>query len=433
MNVAYRPDIHFNHRLGQDPLPAAAGPQMVYALLEVVAQGESALGTQVPLNICLVLDQSLSMRGEKMERVAEAARQVFRRMGPRDALSVVSFNDRATVVLPAQVSPLAQHVDKAIDSIVPRGGTELATGIKAGLDELQRGRNLAGRAISSLVLLTDGRTYGDELVCLELAERARAHEFLVTPFGVGDEWNEDLLETIAYRSGSRSELITDPAAIVGAFDRHIGELRMVCGRQVQLTLRTAPETRLAQVHRVAPLIGRVELLPGPNVSEQTYLLGHLMLGESQRLLLEVVLPPVGGGLVDLVHCSLVWQPPDTRQSRLRADYLVTAPVDPFAGPTGELDSEVRLGVEKVVAYKLQKRAWQDLEEGNLAQATSRLRMVATRLLAAGEPDLARAVQAEAERLEREGITSSIGTKQIKYGTRGLGRSQSAGPTGRMAT
>src|SRR5438270_8362478 len=105
MNAPARVQPLFRHRLGQDPLPAASGPQMVYTLLEieVVTDAESSAG--VPLNICLVLDQSLSMRGEKMDRVKEAAGHVLRQLAPRDALSVVSFNDRATVVVPAQVDP----------------------------------------------------------------------------------------------------------------------------------------------------------------------------------------------------------------------------------------------------------------------------------------------------------------------------------------
>ena len=93
-----------------------------------------------------------------------------------------------------------------------------------------------------------------------------------------------------------------------------------------------------------------------------------------------------------------------------------------AGGAGrELDPVVKTAVEKVMAYKLQARAWQDVQDGNLAQATARLRMVATRLLAAGEAGLARTAQTEADHLEQHGRPSMGGVKQIKYGTRGLGR------------
>jgi Ca-activated chloride channel family protein len=165
------------------------------------------------------------------------------------------------------------------------------------------------------------------------------------------------------------------------------------------------------------------MLPGANAGEQRLALGNLMLGEVQGLLLEIVVPEAAGETVQVAACTLEWQPTDHRAALLRLGYPIRATVDAQARPALALDAAVKGAVEKVVAYKLQKRAWQDLEEGNLQQATTKLRMVATRLLDAGEADLARTVQAEAEHLEQHGFASAVGTKQIKYGTRGLGRTQ----------
>jgi uncharacterized protein YegL len=412
--------ITIQHRLGQDPLPAAGGPQMAYTLLDVLVG--AAGGLALPLNLCLVLDQSLSMHGEKIERVREAARYVVSQLGSRDSLSVVAFNDRANVVMSARLGPSKNETGTAVENIVPRGGTELAAGLKAGLDELRRGAALTGKAISSLLVLTDGRTYGDESRCLELAEQARRADVQITPLGVGEEWNEDLLEAIAYRCGSHSVYIDRAAAIVEAFRQHLDDLRGIIGRDGQLLIETAADTRLAGIHRVAPLIGRVEVLPSPNVSEQRFALGNLRSGETQRLLLELVVPAAADGLLELAGCGVEWQAVDSHSTG-RVDHPIRAAVDRHARPTMLLDGEVKSAVERVMAYKLQKRAWQDIQEGNVAQATNKLRMVATRLLEVGEEDLARTVQAEIEHLEQHGAASDIGTKQIKYGTRGLGRTQ----------
>ena len=74
MTATESPEARLVHRHGRDPLPAG-GPQMAYTVLELSAagDGESAVA---PLNICLLLDQSRSMQGEKMTRVREAARQI---------------------------------------------------------------------------------------------------------------------------------------------------------------------------------------------------------------------------------------------------------------------------------------------------------------------------------------------------------------------
>ena len=270
-------------------------------------------------------------------------------------------------------------------------------------------------------MVTDGRTYGDEPLCLELAEQARGLDILITPLGVGLDWNEDLLETIAWRCGSRSEFIDRPAAMGPAFRRHVADLRDACGRSARLTVETGPEARLAEVHRVAPLLGRNEPLPAEGPDRQCFGLGALKTGETQALLLEVVAPPATHGALNLARCVVDWEPMRGAGPRHSAEHRISVAVDGQAAPVAELDPVVKTAVEKVMAYKLQARAWQDVQDGNLTQATARLRMVATRLLAAGEAGLARTVQAEADHLEQHGRPSRRASNRIKYGTRGLGR------------
>jgi Ca-activated chloride channel homolog len=412
------PALRLTHRHGRDPLPAG-GPQMVYTVLELSVTGDDA--PAAPLNICLLLDQSRSMQGEKMTRVREAARQIAGELRPGDALAVVAFNDRATVVAPAHLDPRAAAIAAAVESIMPRGGTELAAGLRAGLDELRRGREMTGPGVSSLLVVTDGQTYGDEPLCLELAEQARERGILITPLGVGVDWNEDLLETIARRCGSRSEYIDRPAALGPAFRKHVAELHDACGRSARLTIDPGPDARLAGIHRVAPLLGPVEPLPDEGSGRQRFDLGALKAGETQALLLEVVAPPATQGALDLARCLVDWEPLRATTPPRSLEYGIRVAVDLRAAPIEDLDPVVKSAVEKVMAYKLQERAWRDVRNGDLAQATAKLRMVATRLLAAGEGGLARTAQIEADHLEQHGRPSTGGVKQIKYGTRGLGR------------
>jgi Ca-activated chloride channel family protein len=60
-----------------------------------------------------------------------------------------------------------------------------------------------------------------------------------------------------------------------------------------------------------------------------------------------------------------------------------------------------------------------LEKGNIAAATQRLEMMATRLLSLGEAELSRAAMVEATRLLRTGMLSEEGKKKIHFGTRAL--------------
>ena len=308
---------------------------------------------------------------------------------------------------------------------MPRGGTELARGIRMGMDQL-RLRPQQRNAVSAMLLLTDGATYGDEVTCKELAEQARRQQIQITPLGVGEEWNEDLLEVVAYQSGSHSEYINQPSAIVTAFQNHVEALQATYARNAQLVIQTPDGVRLAQIHRTRPLIGRVDVLPAVGSDGQAFSLGSLHAGEEQEFLLEFVVQPPAPGSVTLGRVQLVYDPAST-SGQVRFPYEITIQAEATPGPVPPLDATVKTAVEKVVAYKLQQKAWQALNEGNLAVATQQLRMVATRLIDAGEDDLAQTVQAEVAHLERTGHASPAGTKQIKYGTRGLGRTQAMRP------
>ncbi len=414
-----------SHRFGLPTIPPSSAAAMVYMLLCVRVSKQANAGQYVPLNLCLVLDQSLSMRGEKMERVKDAARYVINKLGPQDTLSVVSFNDRANLVVAAQ--PVRNHgeLQDLVDNIVPRGATELATGIRMGMDQL-RLRPQQRNAVSAMLLLTDGDTYGDSARCMELAEQARRQQIQITPLGVGEEWNEDLMEALAYRSGTHSEYINQPSAIITAFQNNVEALQATYARNAQLVIQTPDGVRLSQLHRTRPLIGRVEVLPAVGYDGQAFSLGSLHAGEEQEFLMEFVVQPAPPGPVTLARVQFIYDQASTA-GQVHLPYEVVIEAESSTGPVPSLDATVKTAVEKVVAFKLQQKAWQELTEGNLVSATHKLRMVATRLIEAGEDELAQTVQAEVAHLERTGHASPAGTKQIKYGTRGLGRTQAMRP------
>ena len=74
-------------------------------------------------------------------------------------------------------------------------------------------------------------------------------------------------------------------------------------------------------------------------------------------------------------------------------------------------------VEKVSAFKLQTRALQDLQSGDVTGATQKLQSAVTRLLSQGEVELAQTMQQEIANLQQNGQLSSEGQKTMKFGTR----------------
>src|SRR6185436_12111974 len=207
------PGIRLQRTLSRTVLGESSEPQLLYVLLEAAAEGMATQLPKLPLNLCLVIDRSSSMRGERLSQVKEAAGKIIDQLSQDDYFSLVVFNDRADVVVPAQRVADKSDLKRAVGTVEAAGGTEMANGL--GLAEIQK--PMLARGISRLLLLTDGRTYGDESRCVEIARRAQNRGIGLTALGIGTEWNEDLLETMTARENSRAQYIASAQEITTVF------------------------------------------------------------------------------------------------------------------------------------------------------------------------------------------------------------------------
>jgi Ca-activated chloride channel family protein len=71
-------------------------------------------------------------------------------------------------------------------------------------------------------------------------------------------------------------------------------------------------------------------------------------------------------------------------------------------------------VEKVTAFKLQTRALEVLDSGDVEGATGKLQSAVTHLLSQGDVDLANTVQQEIENLQKARAMSPEGRKTIRF-------------------
>lgn len=395
--------------------PSLSEQQLAYLLLLIRTSANTNQVNRTPLNICLILDQSSSMKGEKLFQVKSAARQVVDQLTIADFFTLITFNDRPTTVVSCQKVSSRESIKGLIDNIEGRGGTELATGLQAGIQEMRRATSFT--SLNYVLLLTDGQTYGDADRCVQLGQDASRHSIVIYPMGVGTDWNEDLLETVAAKSGGSSEYIETADQIVRVFMQKINQLRSTLAHTSLLSFQPAPGVSVKKVHRVSPSIALLEPT-SVDAPSPIYNLGPLGRGSEYSVLVEMVLPPSPAGTRRIADAHLSFNSPDA--SRTRVNTQLSLGLN-FADSTKgvSLNPDVRHVIEQVTAFQLQARAWQEIADGDVANGTKRLAAVSTRLLSMGEVDLAAQVQLEVDNLESRGTTSSQGKKRIKYGTRGL--------------
>lgn len=384
--------------------------QMIYLLLKV-RPAIAAGGKRMPLNLCLLIDRSTSMQGSRLEHVKRAACQIIDELHDDDALAVVAFNDRPEVVLPSQLGVNRDRAKAKVSTIWASGGTEIMQGIQAGLMELEKRHS--EQVISHLILLTDGQTYGDEEDCIAEARKAGARRIGITAMGIGEDWNDALLDEIAAQSGGVSAYISSPGQVRALLRQRVQGLESVFAQGLTLGIRCAEGVKVESAFRTSPYLERLAFTDG------VISLGALQADEPLAIVLDVCVAQKPAGEYRLLQLELTGDIPalDRQGDNVRRDFrciFMSAELPPEPVPQAILSV-----LSKITLYRMQERAWHALERGDVNAATRQLEMVATRLFALGETQLARAAMLEAGYLAERGAPTAKGRKKLRYGTRSL--------------
>lgn len=408
-------EVELTTRLSKPSVPVIGQAQMVYVLLEIMPT-EAVAGLRMPLNFSLVLDRSGSMEGEKIGRLKEAVGWVIDQLGPGDNVSIVTFASQTTVVVPHRPvlgddlgDEERADLRHKVDQIKAGGGTRMAPAMIAGLKEVREAA--VPGCVNRMVLLTDGLTEVEQ-DCLKAADQAAADGIAILALGVGSDWNEDLLIEIGRRSGGQANYIAHAQDIMHHFEQAVQSMQAAVVHGAVLTLRLVAGVHPRRVWRVVPLIA--DLGYGPIEDRFVTLpLGELQREQGQVLLIELMIPDRAPGTYRIAQVEVAYDVPGLQvvQEKVRRDVLIDYTHDPALA--AQVDPRVMNIVETVQAFKLQTRALQEAELGNLDNATRQLRAAATILLSQGEPDLARTMKLEADKLEQEGKMTSEGRKTIK--------------------
>mgnify|MGYP001275850479 CR=1 FL=1 len=398
-----------NVQLSRSRLPVSNTPQILYLLIEVNPPRQNAKARR-PLNLCLVLDRSTSMQGQRLDFLKSAVELVVDKLAPEDMISVVAFSDRAEVVQPpihvAHKSAIVHHVR----NIRASGGTEIYQGLLAGVGQLRN--TPLSQYNNHLILLTDGHTYGDAQECINLSAQAAAQQIGISAFGLGNEWNDSFLDSLVTSSGGQSAFIEEPAQIVAHLQQRIQGLGMIHAQNLRLIKDFPAHVRLQYAFKLLPFAQPLEA----NGSEIK--LGNIEGKGALSFLLELALQPQqheGRISVPLdIAADIPGRNAKDQVFKNRAQILVTAnPLE--AAPPKDLVKAVRM----LNMYRMNEKVWEEIEAGNVGVAATRLQHLTTRLLEAGEIKLAQQAHAETERLASMGSLSAEGWKRLKYGTRAM--------------
>jgi Ca-activated chloride channel family protein len=190
------------------------------------------------LNLALVLDRSGSMaEGKKMPFAREAAAFVVAQLLPIDRVSVTVFDDQIETVVPNAPVEDKPGLVRRIKQLEPRGSTDLHGGWAEGGRQAES--QMAEGGINRVLLLSDGMANVGVTDPNTIATEARglaARGVGTTTLGVGDSYNEDLLEAMASAGDGHYYYIESPVQLVDIFQTELQGLMATLGQKVSLGL-----------------------------------------------------------------------------------------------------------------------------------------------------------------------------------------------------
>ncbi len=163
------------------------------------------------LAMVLVIDKSGSMGGEKIELAKEAAKSAIELLGPNDKVGVIAFE--GDVFWVSEIHPCNDKgfVLDRVSTIEAGGGTNMYPAMEEAFEAL----NKAVAKLKHVIILTDGISApGDfEGISQQMAQA----RMTVSTVGIGEGYDQQLLEEIARIGNGRSYFTDDPASVPQIF------------------------------------------------------------------------------------------------------------------------------------------------------------------------------------------------------------------------
>jgi Ca-activated chloride channel family protein len=275
-----------------DPQPVSAGPltvttdlvqdkvlvgsdgQVGVSLTLTAAPVESSDGAPPPqTDLVVVLDRSGSMQGQKINDARLAVLRLIDRLTARDRLALVTYANSVETV--ASLVPMddghRRQLKAAVQAVYSDGGTNLGGGLEQGMALLTQ--TPAGGRQRKVILISDGLAnlgVTDPYALGRMASGAVEQNYTVSSVGVGYDFNEALMTTIADNGAGRYYFLENPNAFAQVFEKELASARNVAasGLEIRVPLKNGLQLVHAGGYPVQVKEGYAVVHPGDLISGQ---------------------------------------------------------------------------------------------------------------------------------------------------------------------
>jgi Ca-activated chloride channel homolog len=202
---------------------------------------------RTPVNVAFVIDRSGSMGGPRIAQAREAAVMAVNRLDQNDIASVVIFDDKVDVLIPAQpVNDRGMFAD-GIRKIGVRGNTAIHDGVMEGASEVRKFKD--PKRLNRIVLLSDGQANVGPSLPADFARLGSAllgEGISVSTIGLGLGYNEDLMLQLARASDGNHAFANAADDLIQIFNREFDDVLAACAQTVSIDVEAGPGVKLTR-------------------------------------------------------------------------------------------------------------------------------------------------------------------------------------------
>jgi Ca-activated chloride channel family protein len=337
-----------------------AGPSEAFAVLELKAHRPTE-SHRVPVNVALVIDRSGSMRGQKLVDAKRAAREFVQRMTAVDRLALVHYGTDVNRFPSTLVTEEARAQMLAfVDGIEDDGSTNISGGLEAAAQELRPA--VSQFRVSRAILLSDGQPTAGlmrEEELMALTRQLRAEGIAVSALGVGEDFNENLMQGMADQGGGFSGFLNSDQ-LAEVFTRELEQATGTVARAVELRLNLPQQVTSAEV------MGAQAFREGQLLRVPLY---DMAGGQSARLVVKLSLDtqPTEQPM-ELLTAKVTYM--DVEQDRPAEARVVLAArsTEDALVVRANLDKDVRVHAVRALGTQQMRAAAEEMKKGNRSAA-----------------------------------------------------------------
>jgi Mg-chelatase subunit ChlD len=276
-------------------------------------------------DLSLVVDCSSSMQGKKFKQAKESALDLFELLGDDDYLSVISFEKSARVVLGSGKKSESKSAEQDLIRNLKLGkGTNIYEGLELGFKEISNklkeeydNSSSNGCIITRrIVLLTDGQaSVGkmEETDFIDLSKRIRERDITVSTIGIGDNYDQQLLHTIAETAGGIPYHVKEVNDLQKIFSEQADELTSTIAISPTFAITMMPGAQIQDIYTVTPTLRKLNVDESnnnnesnnkSNINHYAAKLKDIIVGQRQTIALRVDLPERTSGIYRLARIEV---------------------------------------------------------------------------------------------------------------------------------